>query len=137
MNLMWTLSEAQNVLQLIEKLTDVKVVESNDTVKERLTLRIESTLTTLIREAAELNKMSVNNYITQALVEKLATEAYLKRLEAELDNYSLLGTESKSLPILNPETLMDLTKFQESRNRYKERKHGSKFRTFKLKASVT
>lgn len=137
MNLMWTLSEARNVFQLIEKLNGVQFVQSNETVKERLTLRVESTLTNLIREAAELNNMSVNNYITQALVEKLATEAYLKKLEAELDNYSLIATENKCLPILNPETCMDIEKFHQSQQRYKERKNGSKFRAFKLKPIVT
>lgn len=100
MNLMWTLSEARNVFQLIEKLSSVQFVESNCTEKERLTLRLESTLTSLVRETSELNNMSVNSFITQALIEKIATEAYLKKLEAELDNYSLLAPDNKCLPIL-------------------------------------
>lgn len=137
MNLMWTLSEARNVFQLIEKLSSVQFVESNCTAKERLTLRLESTLTSLVKEISELNNMSVNSFITQALIEKIATEAYLKKLEAELDNYSLLAPNNKCLPILSPETCMDLGKFNESQQRYKERKNGSQFRAFKLKPIVT
>ena len=138
MNLMWTLSEAQNLFQLLEKLTGVQVIDTPNAVKERLTLRIESSLTTLIREAADQENMSVNNYITQALVEKLATDSYLRRLETELDNYSFLsGSDNTLLPLLKPETFMDLAKFKQSQDRYKERKNGSKFRAFKLKPLTT
>lgn len=138
MTLLWTLSEARNVFQLIEKLNSVQFVPSNDTVKERLTLRLENSLTSLIREAAESHNMSVNNYITQALVEKLATEVYLKTLEAELDNYSLItNSNDQCLPIINPETCMNLELFQKSKNRYKDRKNGSQFRSFKLKPIIT
>ena len=137
MNLMWTLSEAHNVFQLIEKLHSVEFVHSNCTKNERLTLRLESTLTNLVKETAELNNMSVNSFITQALIEKIATEAYLKKLEAELDNYSLLANDNKCLPILNPETCLNLEKFSKSQERYKERKNGSQFRSFKLKPIVT
>lgn len=137
MNLMLTLSEAKNVVQLIEKLNGVYAVTTNDSVKERLTLRLDSNLTDLVRDSAELNNISVNTYITQAILEKLAIEAYLKKLEVELDNYSLLVTEDQCLPIINPETCLDLEKFRESQQRYKERKNGSKFRTFKLKPIVT
>jgi len=137
MNLLWSLTDARSVLQLIENLTKVEVVEPNEEVRDRLTLRIGSTLSTLIREEADLNNMSVNNYIIHALIEKISTDAYIKRLEVELDNYSLIGNENNIFPVLKPEAFIDLDKFNRSRNRYKERKHGSKFRTFTLTESLS
>ena len=131
MNLLWSLTDARSVLQLIENLTKVEVIEPNEEVRDRLTLRLGSTLSTLIREEADLN------YIIHALIEKISTDAYIKRLEVELDNYSLIGNENNIFPVLKPEAFIDLDKFNRSRNRYKERKHGSKFRTFTLTESLS
>ena len=105
MNLLWSLTDARSVLQLIENLTKVEVIEPNEEVRDRLTLRLGSTLSTLIREEADLNNMSVNNYIIHALIEKISTDAYIKRLEVELDNYSLIGNENNIFLYLNQRLL--------------------------------
>lgn len=97
----------------------------NTDTKSRLTLRLTQPLGEAIRNSAEYNRMSVNEYIIQALFEKLSFDTYLKQLEDEIDNFSLLTAERKAMP--GNETLLDIDKFNESRLKYKEKLNASKF----------
>lgn len=98
--------------------------------KARLTLRLNSALGEAIRSSAEYNRMSVNEYIIQAIFEKLSFDSYLKKLEADIDNFSLLTAEKNALP--GNETLLDVAKFNESRLKYKEKAHASRASKYRI-----
>ena len=98
--------------------------------KSRLTLRLTDSLCFTIRESAEYNRMSVNEYIIQALFEKLAFDNRLKELEAEIDNFALLTAKRDSMP--GNETLLDMDKFNESRSKYREKVNASRASKYRI-----
>ena len=103
--------------------------ESTDT-KARLTLRLNSAVSEAIRSSAEYNRMSVNEYIIQAIFEKLSCDMYLKKLEADLDDFSLLKAEKDALP--GNETLLDKAKFNESRMTYKDKTNATRASKYRI-----
>lgn len=98
--------------------------------KDRLTLRLNSALGEALRTSAEYSRMSVNEYIIQAILEKLSFDMYLKKLEADIDDFSLLKAEKDALP--GNETLLDTAKFNESRAKYKEKINASRASKYRI-----
>jgi len=102
----------------------------NTDTKSRLTLRLNQSLSEAIRASAEYNRISVNEYIIQALLEKLSFDTYLKKLEADIDNFSLLTAEKDAMP--GNETLLDMDKFNESRSKYREKVNASRASKYRI-----
>lgn len=127
-------SQMRNLYSLVNEvraipssfITEFEQVET----KARLTLRLNSALGEVIRSSAEYSRMSVNEYIIQAIFEKLSFDTYLQKLEADMDNFSLLTAETNTLP--GNETLLDVAKFNESRLKYKEKAHASRASKYRI-----
>lgn len=126
---------SKHSVQLLD-LLNMNPSSLKDLEKDRLTVRFYKPLVDIVKSAAEANKMSVNHYLELAVFEKLKVDALAEKLNADMDDYSLLQNKSQDqlayLKHLLSKTLQDNQRLKLAVDKYRSTEHGDEFESFEL-----